>query len=77
MHSVLPSFAYLLLLKHDDRNCSFCSSMRIRTGYNADEIVIAVIEHEDKTIRSRPKAVLVDLQLIEHDGHNPSAADRT
>jgi hypothetical protein len=65
----------LLELKHDDRNCSFCSSMRIRTGYNVDQIIFAVIEHEDKTNRSRPKAVLADLQLIEHDGHNPSAAD--
>ncbi len=39
------------------------------------QIIFAVIEHENKTICSRPKAVLVDLQLIEHDGHNPSAAD--
>jgi hypothetical protein len=49
--------------------------MRIRTGYNVDQIIFAVIEHEDKALRSRPKAVLVDLQLIEHDGHNPSVAD--
>jgi hypothetical protein len=67
------SFTYLLQLKHDGRNSSFCSSMRIKTGSNADEIAIAVIDHEDKTIRSRPKAVLADLQLIEHDGHTLSA----
>jgi hypothetical protein len=39
-------FAYLLRLKHDDRNCSFCSSMRIRTGFNADQRIFAAIEHE-------------------------------
>jgi hypothetical protein len=73
LRSVVYSlFTYLLQLKHDDRNCSFCSSMRIRTGYNVDQIIFAVISHEDKAIRSRPKAVL---QLIEHDGHTPSAAD--
>lgn len=32
-----------------------------------DQIIFAVIEHEDKAIRSRPKDVLVDLQ-IERDG---------
>jgi hypothetical protein len=42
-----------------------------------DRIIFAVIEHEDKALRSRPKAVLVDLQLIEHDDHTLSAADRT
>jgi hypothetical protein len=69
LRSVADSlFTYLLNLKHDDQNYSLCSSMRIRTGYNADEIVIAVIEHEDKTNRSRPKDVLADLQLIERDG---------
>jgi len=51
--------------------------MRIRTGFNAGQIVFAVIEHEDKTKSSRPKVVHVDLQLIEHDGHTLSAADRT
>ena len=78
LRSVVDSlFTYLLQLKHDDQNYSFVYSMRIRTGYNADENVIVVIEHEDKTSSSRPKAVLVDLQLIEHDGHTLSAADRT
>jgi len=49
-------FTYLLQLKHDDRNCSFCSSMSIRL----------LIEHDGKAICSRPKAVL---QLIEHGNH--------
>ncbi len=69
LRSVVDSlFTYLLQLKHDDQNYSFVYSMRIRTGYNVDQIIFAVIEHEDKTNRSRPKAVLVDLQLIERDG---------
>ena len=42
-----------------------------------DQIIFAVIEHEDKASHSRPEAVLVDLQLIEHDGHTLFAADRT
>jgi hypothetical protein len=42
--------------------------MRIRTGFNADQMAFAAIEHENKTVCSRPKAVLVDLQLIERDG---------
>jgi hypothetical protein len=36
-------FTYLLRLKYDDHNHSFCSSMRIRTGFNVDEITFGVI----------------------------------
>jgi hypothetical protein len=69
LRSVADSlFTYLLQLKHDDRNCSFFHSMRIRTDFSVDEIVLAVIEHDDKAICSRPKAVLpligCSLQLI-------------
>jgi len=39
--------------------------MRIRKGFNVVEIALAAIEHDDKAIYSRPKAVL---QLIERDG---------
>jgi hypothetical protein len=50
--------------------------MRIRTGFNADEIALAAIEHDDKAFCSRPKAVLVDLQLIERDGDIVSFCSR-
>jgi hypothetical protein len=46
-------------------------------GVRFSGVFILLLKHDDKASCSRPEAVLVDLQLIEHDGHTLSAADRT
>jgi hypothetical protein len=78
----------LLQLEHEDLEYSFFYSMSLRKGFKTDIIVFAAIEHDDQTnlwqgiicilcssAVTTYLCFVADLQLIEHDGHNPSAAD--
>jgi hypothetical protein len=49
--------------------------MKLRSVADSLFTYLLQLKHDDKAIISRPKAVLIDLQLIEHDGHTLSAAD--